>query len=89
MVLGQAGWHGSEKLTVPNNVSLAPLPPYRSELNPAECVWLILRERFLSIRVLDDQDVVIDAWKDRRIRPLQFTMLLPMDHDSQFISSAV
>ncbi len=26
MALERAGWHGSKKLTVPNNVSLAPLP---------------------------------------------------------------
>ena len=36
MALDQAGWHGSKKLTVPNNVSLARLPPYSPELNPAE-----------------------------------------------------
>ncbi len=35
MALERAGWHGSKKLTVPNNVSLAP-PPYSPELNPAE-----------------------------------------------------
>ncbi len=64
MALDQAGWHGSKKLTVSNNVSLAPLPPYSPELNPAERVWLFLRERFLSFRVLDDQEAVIDACCD-------------------------
>ncbi len=54
MALERAGWHGSKKLTVPNNVSLAPLPPYSPELNPAERVWLFLRERFHFFRVLDD-----------------------------------
>ncbi len=49
MALEQAGWHDSKKLTVPNNVSLARLPPYSPELNPAERVWLLLRERFLSL----------------------------------------
>ena len=34
MALDQAGWHGSEKLTVPNNVSLAPLPPYSPDSVP-------------------------------------------------------
>ena len=62
--LDQAGWHGSEKLTVPNNVSLAPLPLYSPELNPVERVWLFLRERFLSFRVLDDQEAVIDGCCD-------------------------
>ena len=64
MPLDWAGWHGSKKLTVPNNVTLAPLPPYSPELNPAERVWLFLRERLLSIRVLDDQDADIDACCD-------------------------
>ncbi len=64
MALDQAGWHGSKKLTVPNNVSLAQLPPYSPELNPVERVWLFLRERFLSFRVLDDQEAVIDACCD-------------------------
>ncbi len=36
MALDRAGWHGSKKLTVSNNVSLAPLPPYSLELNLAE-----------------------------------------------------
>ena len=64
MALDQAGWHGFKKLTVPNNVSLAPLPPYSPERNPAEPVWLFLRERFLAFRVLDDQEAVIDACCD-------------------------
>jgi hypothetical protein len=34
------------------------------ELNPVERVWLFLRERFLSFRVLDDQEAVINACCD-------------------------
>ena len=64
MAPDQTGWHGSKKLTVPNNVSLAPLPHYSPELNPADRVWLLLHERFLSFWVLDDQEVVIDACRD-------------------------
>ncbi len=64
MALDQASWHGSKKLTVPNNVSLAPLPLYSPELNPVERIWLFLRERFLSFWVLDDQEAVIDGCCD-------------------------
>ena len=32
-----------------------------SELNPVERLWLYLRDRFLSIRVLDDTNAIIDA----------------------------
>ena len=66
LVLDQAGWHGSRALAVPDNVTLVPLPPYSPELNPVERVWLYLRERFLSHRLLDDYDAVVqaccDAW---------------------------
>ncbi len=61
LVLDQAGWHGSPRLTVPGNVTLLPLPPYSPELNPVERVWLYLRERFLSHRVLAGYDAVLDA----------------------------
>ena len=51
----------SAPLTVPDNVTLALLPPYSPELNPVERVWLYLRERFLSLRVLDDTEAIINA----------------------------
>ena len=40
---------------------LVPLPPYSPELNPVERLWLYLRERHLSLRLLDDYDQVVDA----------------------------
>ena len=50
MMCDGAGWHDERALTVPDNVTLALLPPYSPELNPVERVWLYLRERFLSLR---------------------------------------
>jgi hypothetical protein len=38
-----------------------PLPPYSPELNPVERVRLYLRERFLSLRVLDDTGTIING----------------------------
>jgi transposase len=61
MVLDQAGWHGANALEIPDNVTLVTLPPYSPELNPVERLWLYLRERFLSLRVLEDQEAIIDA----------------------------
>ena len=61
LVLDQAGWHGARALAVPPNVTLVPLPPYAPELNPVERVWLFLRERFLSHRVLDGYDAIVEA----------------------------
>ena len=61
MVLDQAGWHGANALEIPGNVTLVTLPPYSPELNPVERLWLCLRQCFLSLRVFENQDAVIDA----------------------------
>jgi hypothetical protein len=61
LVLDRAGRHGAKALAVPANVTLVPLPPYSPGLNPVERVWLHLRERFLSLRVLADYRAVVDA----------------------------
>lgn len=61
MILDQAGWHGSKRLAVPSNITLLPLPSYSPELNPVERVWLYLKERFLSHRLLDDYDAIVTA----------------------------
>ena len=95
MVLDQAGWHGSSALSVPANVTLVPLPPYSPELNPVERVWLYLKERFLSHRLLDDYEAIVDAacnaWNPprRRGRPHHLAMLLSLDSTGQTLGGAV
>jgi hypothetical protein len=44
LVLDQAGWHLSDKLTVPPNITLVPLPSKCPELNPVENVWQFIRD---------------------------------------------
>lgn len=61
MVLDQAGWHASGALRMPDNVTLVPLPPYSPELNPVERVWLHLKARFLSLRLLNDYKAIVTA----------------------------
>ena len=48
-------------LSVPANVTLVALPPYSPELNPVERVWLYLKERFLSHRLHDDYEAIVNA----------------------------
>ena len=61
MVLDGAGWHGAKDLVVPDsaNVTLVSLPLYSPELNPVERIWLYLRERYLSHRLLADEEAVV------------------------------
>jgi transposase len=61
VVLDGAGWHTARGLRVPRNVTLVLLPAYSPQLNPVERVWLYLRERHLSHRLLDDYDAIVDA----------------------------
>jgi len=66
VMLDQAGWHMSAKLDIPGNITLLPLPPRSPELNPAENVWQFLRDNWLSNRVFDTYDDILDhccdAW---------------------------
>lgn len=64
LLLDGAGWHTALDLKVPDNVSLIRLPPYSPQLNPVERVWLYLRERFLSLRLFDDLDAIVDGCCD-------------------------
>lgn len=67
LVLDGAGWHVSDKLIVPDNISLVKLPPYAPELNPIENVWAYLRGTKLANRLFnsykDILDACCDAWK--------------------------
>ena len=61
MYADQAGWHASKALRVPDNVMLLAIPAYTLEVNPVERIWLYLKERYLSLRLHDDYDAIVDA----------------------------
>jgi len=60
-VLGQAGWHRSQRLEVPGNITLLPLPPYSPELNPVERVWTWIKSHYLSNRVFRDYNDLLES----------------------------
>jgi transposase len=66
LILDQAGWHGPAELAVPANITLMPLPPRCSELNPIENVWQFMRYNWLSNRIFKSHDDIVDhrcfAW---------------------------
>ena len=61
LVLDGAGWHGSQGLIVPENITLLPLPPYSPELNPVENVWEYLRKNKLSNRLYQSYEDIVEA----------------------------
>ena len=64
LVLDQAGWHTSARLTRPDNIVLLPLPPYAPELNPVENVWEYMRKNWFSHQVWSSYKAIVDACCD-------------------------
>jgi len=66
LLLDQAGWHTTNTLAVPANITLLPLPPRCPELNPQENVWQFIRDNWLSNRVFQSYADILDqcceAW---------------------------
>ena len=54
-----AGYHTSEDLKIPKNVSLIQLVPYSPELNPVENLWHYLRSHHWSNRPYRDYDELV------------------------------
>ena len=81
LVLDGAGWHTSPKLRVPGNISLLPLPRYAPELNPVENLWEFLRANFLSHRVWDGYEAIVeaccDAWNRLMNTPERLASITP------------
>lgn len=47
----------SNNLVVPENITILPLPPKLSELNPVENIWPFMRDNWLSNRVFKSHEV--------------------------------
>jgi transposase len=95
LVLDGAGWHDERALTVPDNLTLVPLPAYSPELNPVERIWLYLRDRFLSLRFLPDTAAIVEAccraWNALTAEAGSYPIpvRLSLDCEARFIDSLV
>lgn len=67
LVLDNAGWHHSRRLTIPSNVTLHFLPPYSPDLNPIENLWKFMKSKFLCNKFYQDTKQIIEtgveAWR--------------------------
>ena len=66
LLVDQAGWHSSDRLALPANISIVLLPAKSPELNPTENTWQFMRDNWLSNRVFTSADDIVDhfceAW---------------------------
>jgi len=79
LLLDRAGWHTSGVLAVPKNITLILLPSRAPELNPVENIWQYLRQTWLSNRVFDPYedilDAACDAWRKLIAQPHTITSI--------------
>ena len=61
LILDRAGWHTTGNLDIPANITLMLLPSRAPELNPVENIWQYLRANWLSNRVFENFEEIIDA----------------------------
>jgi len=64
VLMDRAGWHRAGDLEVPKNLTIILLPSRSPELNPVENVWQYLRSNFLSNRVFESYEAILDAGCD-------------------------
>jgi hypothetical protein len=79
LLLDRAGWHTTGQLIVPKNLTLIFLPSRAPELNPVENVWQFLRANWLSNRVFESYQAIIDAaceaWRNLLVEPRTITSI--------------
>ena len=79
LLLDQAGWHLSDKLAVPANITIVPLPAKSPELNPVENIWQFIRENWLSNRIFTSYRDILDhccyAWNRLIEQPWHITSI--------------
>jgi len=64
VLMDRAGWHTTAKLDVPKNITIMLLPSRSPELNPVENIWQFMRANWLSNRVFDTYEDIVDAGCD-------------------------
>ena len=73
LLVNRAGWHLSQQMIVPPNISIVPMPPKCPELNPVENIWQYMRGNWLSNRVFLSYTNVVDhccdAWNKLIAQP--------------------
>lgn len=64
ILMDRAGWHTTDKLDIPKNITIILLPSRSPELNPVGNIWQYLCQNCLSNRVFETYDTILDAGCD-------------------------
>jgi transposase len=93
LLVDQAGWHLSDRLLVPPNITLLPLPAKCPELNQVENIWQFIRDNGLSNRVFRSERDIVDhccnAWNKLFAQPWRIISIGLRDWAHRFRSPGV
>jgi transposase len=90
IIWDRAGFHTSNNVRIPANVSIINLPPYSPQLNPIEKLWQYLRKHYWSNRVHADYDALrcaaIEAWHSTCLDKIKVKSICRANYvESEFI----
>ena len=79
VLMDRAGWHITDKLNVPKNITIILLPSRSPELNPVENIWQYMRENWISTLVFETYQAIVDtacsAWNKLIAQPETITSI--------------
>jgi transposase len=88
LLLDQAGWHLSDQVAIPANITLLPLPPKCPELCVMENVWQFMRDSWLSNLVFATYYDIVDhcchAWNKLVAQPWRIMSIGLRDRPHEF-----
>lgn len=61
LILDGSKAHNNNKIVIPKNITLHFLPPYSPQLNPIERLWSYLKRNYLSFKLYEKIDDIIQA----------------------------
>jgi len=61
LIVDRAGWHTTNVLAIPKNITPIQLNSYSPELNPVENIWQSMRANRLSNSMFETYGDIIDA----------------------------
>ena len=84
MIIDGAGWHRSDKLNIPENITFIQTPPSSPQCNPAEKPWQFLKDNFLSQCIFETCDDITNAclraWNKMSLEIGRIRSLTDMKH---------
>lgn len=64
LVCDGAGWHKSQGLKIPDNITIEHIPPYTPEMNPIEQIWKQIRTMGFKNEIFDSLSAVVDRLEE-------------------------